>query len=100
MGSKVKPANAGRRIKSWLSLSFLTFAVIAFPDLAIGKSVTRINGVEYISLPAVAGKFGLSYKWLQKSKRATLSGQRARLEFELHQRDFRLNGVKWRGGAE
>jgi N-acetylmuramoyl-L-alanine amidase len=87
------------------SLRLSVLALILLSSLGLGPCMgqspgpeTTVNGRPYISLPAIGEQFGMSAGWLEKDKRARLHSQWTQLDFEIHKRDFYLNGVRvWLG---
>jgi len=81
-----------RTCLAWCILNLLSGPLT---HLAAAEAEIKINGVDYINLHTVARQLGMKYhnRW-KTQKRATLLGQWARLEFELHKRDFLLNGIR------
>lgn len=81
-----------RACLAWCILNLLSGSLT---QLAAAKAEIKINGVDYINLHTVAGRLGMKHhNWSKTQKRGILLGKWARLEFELHQRDFSLNDIK------
>ena len=95
MWQRMIPAGSVRCIRACLAWFILNLLSGLLTHLAAAGTQIKINGVDYISLPAVAGRLGIKHhNWSKTKKKAILLGQWARLEFELHQRDFLLNDIK------
>ena len=57
-------------------------------------SVTRLGGVEYVSLREAAALMGLKVVWLELERRLILSDPTTKVEFEADSRGLVLNGLR------
>ena len=79
----------GCGVKGALVLLFL------FPQAeSWGGAGPKINGTEYVSLKEVAGKLGMKRSWTDLRERMLLQSKWTRMEFEIHQRDIKINKVR------
>lgn len=72
----------------------VVFCFLLIQTESWGGLELKVNGTEYISLKEVAGKLGLKRDWIQRRKRMLLQSKWTRMEFEVHQRDIRINKVR------
>ena len=70
-------------------------AALLFPQRAMALN---LKGVEYISIPQVAKRFGMKYRTEEKKKRQSVYSKNISLEFTVNRRDMTLAGRKiWMG---
>lgn len=74
-----------------LAASLLGISAL-LPNQAYAEA--KINGIDYIRLSEVGRLLGLKASWKVRDKIYALSGKFAELTFEIHKRDFMLNGIK------
>lgn len=65
---------------------------IAWLLLPLWGSALEFDGTTYIGLAEAAGKLGMEARWLEKGKSLRLESAWTRMEFEVHKREFSLNG--------
>ncbi|MGA1205960.1 MAG: N-acetylmuramoyl-L-alanine amidase [Opitutales bacterium] len=68
------------------------FRCILLALLPLSGQALEVNGTQYLSLREVAGKLGMKSHWLEKGKSVQLSSEWTKMVFEVHKRDFSLNG--------
>lgn len=54
----------------------------------------KFNGVAYVNVADAAAQLGLKFAWLERGRRATLTGANARAELEADTRDVTVNGLR------
>lgn len=69
------------------------FGAAALAPMAV-KAEAKINGVDYLRLSEVGRLLGLKISWKVRDKIYALNGKYAELFFEIHKRDFTLNGIR------
>lgn len=74
-----------------LSGLFLLYCICS---ICLQAAPTKISGVDYESLQAVAARFGMKANWVERDKSMRLQSQWTTLDFTLHKRDFTINGNK------
>lgn len=57
-------------------------------------SAVRLHGIDYHTLDEVAGWLGMKKTWVEAGKTLRISSQWTTMDFTLHQRSMRLNGVQ------
>ncbi len=71
--------------------SFVLLFLLVVPGLVLGADL-KVNGLPYMPVTEVAGRFGLKARWVEPQKRVRLQGNATILEFELHRREALVNG--------
>lgn len=71
--------------------SLLIFLTISLPVHVVALD---INGTAYTSLRDIAGKLGMQTHWVEEGKALQLESEWTKLVFEIHKREFRLNGIR------
>lgn len=54
----------------------------------------KMGGVEYVALPDVASRLGMKLTWVERGKKATLTGGNMRAELAGDTRDIVVNGLR------
>lgn len=67
---------------------------VAAPVRAASWKTTKLYGVDYVSLPEVAERFGLKAEWVRARDRLKLRSPWTELVFERDKRELRWNGIR------
>jgi N-acetylmuramoyl-L-alanine amidase len=67
---------------------------IAWLLAPLGAPALDFDGTTYVSLAEVAGRLGMQAQWVDKGRVQHLKSEWTRMEFEVHKREFRLNGTR------
>lgn len=86
------PLSAGCSRRQLLLAAGLLGVSTLLPKQA--QAEAKINGIEYLRLSEVGRLLGLKVSWKVRDKVYALNGKYANLTFEIHKRDFMLNGIK------
>ncbi len=68
-------------------------ALTAAPRIA-ALSVTRVNGVDHVSLREAAALLGLQFSWREGERRLALSDATGKVEFEIDSREVSVRGLR------
>lgn len=64
------------------------------PAIVAPLSLKRIGGIDHVSAADIARRLNLKFTWLQRGRKATLTGPNAQAEIENDSRDVMVNGLR------
>jgi len=75
---------------AWRVLGCWLIALLSIGEL----QALRINGLDYVSLPTIAERFGMEHDWTTPGVEAVVRSRWSNLSFTLHRRYFDYNGQR------
>ncbi len=92
MSPNLPVRNSVRLFNSSLALCAFLCAVLFFSPET--RANVKFNGVPYLGLKNLANNLGMKHGWVNRGKSIVLTSQWSRLEFEVHKREIKINGIR------